>query len=58
MDGLNYTQEFVLCVLNQKPKLSAFKDRKVAACLLLSEIVELLRAGAMELTPANRMVVA
>lgn len=58
MDGLNYTQEFVLCVLNQKPKLSAFKDRKVAACLLLSEIVELPRAGAMELTPANRMVVA
>ncbi|WP_149315669.1 GPP34 family phosphoprotein [Lentilactobacillus buchneri] len=58
MDGLNYTQEFVLCVLNQKPKLSAFKDRKVAACLLLSEIVELLHAGAMELTPANRMVVA
>ncbi|GAA2985209.1 GPP34 family phosphoprotein [Lentilactobacillus parakefiri] len=58
MDGLSYTQEFVLCVLNQKPKISAFKDRKVAACLMLSEIVELLRAGAMELTPANRMVVA
>lgn len=39
MDGLSYTQEFVLCVLNQKPKISAFKDRKVAACLMLSEIV-------------------
>lgn len=58
MDGLTYTQEFVLCVLNQKPKVSAFKDRKVAACLLVSEIVELLRDGAMELTPANRMVIA
>jgi len=44
MDGLTYTQEFVLCVLNQKPKISAFKNRKVAACLLLSEIVELLKA--------------
>ncbi|MGF2385581.1 GPP34 family phosphoprotein [Lentilactobacillus otakiensis] len=58
MDGLTYTQEFVLCVLNQKPKLSAFKDRKIAACLLLSEIVELLRDGTMDLTPANRMVIA
>ncbi|WP_367304471.1 GPP34 family phosphoprotein [Lentilactobacillus parabuchneri] len=58
MKGLNYTQEFVLCVLNQKPKISAFKERKVAACLLLSEIVELLRDGTMALTPANRMVIA
>lgn len=58
MDGLTYTQEFVLCVLNQKPKLSAFKNRRVAACFLLSEIVELLKNGTMELTPANRMVIA
>ncbi|GAA3193094.1 GPP34 family phosphoprotein [Lentilactobacillus kefiri] len=58
MDGLTYTQEFVLCVLNQKPKISAFKNRKVAACLLLSEIVELLKDGTMALTPANRMVIA
>lgn len=58
MDGLTYTQEFVLCVLNQKPKLSAFKERKVAACLLMSEIVELLRDGTMDLTSTNRMVIA
>lgn len=31
---------------------------KMFYALMLSEIVELLRAGAMELTPANRMVVA
>ncbi|WP_243674398.1 hypothetical protein [Lentilactobacillus kisonensis] len=50
MLSLNYTQQFALCVLGQKPKLNAFKRREVAACLVLSEIVELLRDGTIQLT--------
>ncbi|EHO52855.1 GPP34 family phosphoprotein [Lentilactobacillus kisonensis] len=57
MLSLNYTQQFALCVLGQKPKLNAFKRREVAACLVLSEIVELLRDGTIQLTADEKMVI-
>ncbi|GHP14794.1 hypothetical protein YK48G_22190 [Lentilactobacillus fungorum] len=57
MLSLNYTQQFALCVLGQKPKLNAFKRREVAACLLLAEVVELLRAGAIQLSADDKMLV-
>ncbi|MBU9790207.1 GPP34 family phosphoprotein [Lentilactobacillus sp. IMAU92037] len=57
MMSLSYTEQFALCVLGQKPKLNAFKKREVASCLLLSEIVELLRDGSLQLTADDKMVV-
>lgn len=58
MKEISYTQAFTILVLNQKPKLNAFKDRRIAACLLISELVELMRSRTVRTTGANRMVVA
>lgn len=45
MENLSYVQQYFICVVNKKGNISRLKGMSVAACLVVSEITELISRG-------------
>lgn len=45
MSNLSYTQQYFICIVNEKGNIPTLKGVGVAACLVMSEITELVNGG-------------
>lgn len=57
MNGLSYTQEYLLCALNSKGKIPVMNSSHITACIVAGGLLELLQSHAASIGVKKKIVI-